>query len=729
MTAGDLILLAVAFSAAAIAGWYGRRYPRLSRVLFLLAFVAAFGLVVWAYKPAYWLILGRSLAEAAISRYEAVLAILSGFLVGRFAYGVKLAAARRAEAPAETTVETPFETQSGSPWEGGRVEPWPGAPEVRPPEADDTASGSAVRRRFGTVPRIAAALVLVYLATLATTGGHADATRSAGKPTLRRDPISGERLVRLVTSNQIVFEGRGKSLRAVCRCGPTVPLYKIGRNLRNAVVAFEDRRFRYHNGTDPIAKLRALWVTFASLGGRIEGGSTLTEQLIKNLTLHSGRDLGRKWREMWTARDLESQLDKNAILATYLNRTVFGYSRGRPIVGVEQASRFYFGRAANELSLMESATLAGILGGPGIYNPFRHPGAARNRATNVLSAMRAQGFITAADMRRALRSKRPRGRRRLIAFDPRGYVKWVVDGVRERFPDLGFDRRVRIPISLQATTQAGAEAGMHRAFRRRRDLRGVEAGFVTLARDGRVLAMVGQRNYSRYQFNTVTQARRQPASVFKVVVYASALENRVARPSRRLASDLAVSDNDRARALTERLGPRRIIETARKMGISSPLRPVPSIALGTSEVSLLEMTAAVGAVRTGGIRVKPFGAWGVVRDGIVLDWREPQPRVRALSRRTARHMHKMLRGVVTHRHGTGWRARAIADAAGKTGTGDDFRDAWFVGYSAGHISGLWLGKPDFSPMRHVDGTRAAGIWSDIERALPNARVAKSGATS
>jgi penicillin-binding protein 1A len=238
-----------------------------------------------------------------------------------------------------------------------------------------------------------------------------------------------------------------------------------------------------------------------------------------------------------------------------------------------------------------------------------------------------------------------------------------------------------------------------------------------MSHEGRVVLMVGSRDYGTTQFNLVTQARRQPASTFKAFVFLAAIEKGVARPSGDLAAALARSDNGYAKRLTRRVTPASVAEVAARLGIASPLRADQSIALGASEVTLLELTRAYAAFASSGYAAQPYGHYGIVREGRVFEWRSVARGARIIDSGTARAMRDMLRAAVLH--GTGRPARAVAGAAGKTGTSDLSRDAWFVGFTPRQVSGFWVGNLDNSPMPGVSGTTAASVWTDIVNALPN----------
>jgi penicillin-binding protein 1A len=533
--------------------------------------------------------------------------------------------------------------------------------------------------------------------------------------------LTEDKLVKLVTSNQIEFRSNGGKLEPIIRCGPKVYLHEMSKYLRDAVVAVEDHRFFYHRGVDPNGLLRAGWRSLISMGRKLEGGSTITQQLIKNTVLNSDQSIGRKTTEWKLAWMLERAMSKPRILEAYLNQVVFEDRNGRLIVGVEQAARLYFGRTALDLSLFESAVLAGMLRKPHPRNPVRHPEAAREGAQDVLTKMIEQGIISEGEMALALITSRKKGQKKPIRSEMRSFVYWVLADIRSAVPSVNLDVGTRIPITLEIESQANAEAALKKATSAYVG-NATENGYVTMGKDGQVVVLVGQRNYSLRQMNLATQAKRQPASTFKPFVYAAALEAGVVKPSRKLTEAMARSDNDEPRRLARLVGPGPVVDLARRLGIKSHIRTDASFALGTSEVTLLELTTAYVPFGNGGLAVRPYGYHGITSGGEIRYWTNPTPR-RAIAAELAKAIHPMLRAVVLE--GTGIAAKHVKDAAGKTGTSDGNRDAWFIGMTSRHVSGIWLGNPDNSAMPGVGGATAARIWARVEKALPNSEPNRS----
>lgn len=549
-----------------------------------------------------------------------------------------------------------------------------------------------------------------------------------------RRNLSSRQLITLVTSNQLVFErtSDGASLIASCYCGPTITWEQVPKHLWQALVAIEDRRFFVHRGLDPVGIVRAMRRNLLA-GQILEGGSTITQQVCKNKVLRSSKTLARKIDEARCALQLEGAMSKQQIALAYLNGAYFGHaSEGRLIIGVEQAARQYFRKSAATLNLLEAAILAGMHKAPNAMRPDRHLPESLQRAEAVLDAMIQLGFISKKTALAARRTGIKPGRLPPVDFDFRYFRDWVLSGLSKAgvMPEEG----MRVPLTLEVTTQGSAE----RAFRRRLALRGdpLQTAFVTVKLDGRVAALSGGQDYASRQFNNATQARRQPASAFKPFVYLAAVESGVKTSSRlddfpyaeeqwsrsiggrhygriSMREALVKSANIATIRLCRRIGPKKVAVVAKRLGIKSSI-PTDScrIAMGVSEVTPLELTGAYAAFANGGIRVQPFGFWGAtdVR-GDAIYWRT-ESRKRAIEAKHARVMKGMLRSVVTD--GTAKPAAGIKDAAGKTGTSDNGRDAWFVGFTRGQVTTIWIGKenPSNKP-KDLTGTDAAKVWADI----------------
>ncbi len=511
--------------------------------------------------------------------------------------------------------------------------------------------------------------------------------------------------------------------------GPAVRLDALPGALVDAVLATEDRRFYHHFGIDPIGLVRAV-VANVRAGRIVQGASTITQQVAKNLFLTPERTLKRKVQELLLALWLENKFSKDQILTVYLNRVYLGAG----VFGVEAASKRYFGRPARNLSLYQAAMLTGLLKAPTRYNPARHPERAAGRAAQVLANMVAAGAITPAQSRTAKGGRRPA--RPNPQRSGRHFADWIMEQVG-RYVSPG-DRDLRVRTTLDRRLQGRAETLVAALLAGPGAKAGVsQAAVVVLAPDGAVRVMVGGRDYRDSQFNRATQALRQPGSAFKPLVYLAGLESGLAPASRLVDAPVAVGDwrprnfdgryrgdvslrdalagsiNTVAVTVAEQVGLRRVIAAARRLGISTPLPASPSLALGAAEVSLIELTQAYGAFANGGIGVWPHGI-AEISDGAgrVLYRRAGSGPGRVMERRHAADMTAMLAAVVSE--GTGRGAALARPAAGKTGTSQDFRDAWFVGYTAQFIAGVWMGNDDGRPMKGVTGGGLpARLWRDI----------------
>jgi len=515
-------------------------------------------------------------------------------------------------------------------------------------------------------------------------------------------------------------------------------------HLVQAVAATEDRRFFEHGGIDPWAIARA---AFANLrAGTIrQGGSTITQQLAKNLFLTPDRTLRRKVRELLVALWLEAKFSKRQIFEIYANRVYLGAGT----YGMEAAARRYFGKPIARVTLLEAAVLAGLLKAPSRYSPARNPKAAKERARQVLRAMVEAGFLTEADARRAARAKL-----RLTRSTGSG-ARYFADWALERA--AGYvgrtNRDLVVVTTLESRLQRLAERTVEAALARDGKSRRVgQAALVALAPDGAVRAMVGGRDYAKSQFNRATQALRQPGSAFKLFVYLAALESGMRpgdtmldapvdiggwRPrnydgkfhgAMTLSSAFARSINTIAVRVSERVGRGRVIAAARRLGITSKLVSHPSVALGAGEVTLLELASAYATVANDGFAAWPHGITEI-RDsrGTVLFRRAGSGGGEVIRPDHVRALDGMLRAVIAD--GTGRAAWPGRRAAGKTGTSQDSRDAWFIGYSGGLVAGVWVGNDDFKPMRRVTGGGLpARLWrAFMVDALDSPAVARRGA--
>jgi len=514
-----------------------------------------------------------------------------------------------------------------------------------------------------------------------------------------------------------------------------LPLDQVAPHLVKAVLAIEDHRFYEHVGIDPRGLLRAAWQNLRA-GDVVAGGSTITQQLAKNLFLTPERSLRRKLQELTLALWLEARLSKNEILTLYLNRVYLGAGA----YGVEAAARRYFGKSAKEVTLAEAAMLAGLLKAPSALAPTRDLERARERAAVVLARMVELGWVP---REQALAARaRPAGLAPETKTDLAGhFLDWVLDDLTEHLGKHGRDLVVR--TTLDRRLQLAAEQALRSVLAGVGAERGVEEGaVVVLDTTGAVRALVGGESYRASRLDRATNARRQPGSAFKPFLYLAALEKGWApespiedrpivvgdwRPENidgryrgrvSLADAFALSLNTAAVRLVQNVGPEAVVATARRLGIAAPLPAVPSLALGTAEVSLLELTSAYLPFATGGIRPTVHAVREVKDDRGRILYRFASSSRRVIDPSTATTMQQLLRAVVER--GTG-RAARLPDrvVTGKTGTSQGFRDAWFVGAAGELVVGVWVGNDDGRPMRGVTGgSLPAQIAREVLRAVP-----------
>jgi penicillin-binding protein 1A len=530
--------------------------------------------------------------------------------------------------------------------------------------------------------------------------------------------------------------------------------------LIDALLASEDSRFWWHPGVDPIGTARALVVNL--IGGRVvEGGSTLTQQLARSLypeQVGEGETLARKWRELLVALQLEARFSKHDLLLSYLNRVYLGAGWG-----FEDGARRFFGKSAGQLRLEEAALLVGLLPSPNGHDPCLDPQAALRARNGVLSKMAATGRIS-ADQARSAKRRPIQLAGSACRSSSRRAAPFYSDQVRRDLDDLvGADAAAEGNYLIGTHLDPELQAVVERLLRERIDAnrdRGVSQGAVVVldSRHGGVLAIAGGRDYRQSQFNRASMALRQPGSTFKLLPYVVALE-RGMRPgdtvgcgplrwrgqffdsacggSLSLRTALSSSSNTAALRLARDMGLEAVVQKARDLGIRSPLAPVPGLALGQSEVTLLELTAAYAAVANDGIWNPPTTIRRLTdaeacttagRSGsAAADCRDAspsrgvsQPGRRVMKGSTARDMRSLLQGVVNG--GTGSAAWVSGGAAGKTGTTNEARDLLFVGFLPERhwTMGVWLGNDDNRPTRATSAL-AASLWGDILRASSPSR--------
>ena len=519
-----------------------------------------------------------------------------------------------------------------------------------------------------------------------------------------------------------------------------VPLADIPVHLQRAFIAVEDHRFYRHPGVDPIALGRAV-VRNVRSPGTVEGGSTLTQQLARTLFLSTKRSYGRKAREAVLAVMIEAQLTKPQVLELYLNRIYL--SAG--VYGVETMSRHLFGKPARQLTLAECALIAGLARSPAGLSPWTNLDGAVARSHVVLTRMREEGFITAGEEETA-RHARIRIRPYPGSVEARGgYAKeFLRQRFREEFggdhpPD--WDVRTTFTQELQGAAEKAVADGLRRFGRPE-----LQAALVAIdPKTGDILALVGGRDFRQSQFNRATRSRRQPGSAFKPLLYAAALENGYSPVSvleglanvapqgpeewaprnasgetpdtLTLRAALLESNNRAASVLQQRLGSRPVLKLASNVGLHD-LPDVPSLSLGSGLVSPLDLTAAFAVFPNGGFAVRPRSIVRVTdADGIAV-FEEGVHSDRVVSAETAYQMVSMLADVVDRGTGTGTRQAGIrAPIGGKTGSTNEFKDAWFVGFSSSVVTGVWVGfdQPQTIGREAYGSKYAIPIWSDFMR--------------
>jgi len=580
---------------------------------------------------------------------------------------------------------------------------------------------SAIARLLYWITVLALWAVIAAIGTLVWIGIHLPPIQSLEIP--KRPPS-----VLVLGANGATLATRGDM------GGAAVPLRDLPDYVPKAFVAVEDRRFYSHHGVDPLGILRAV-IHDVLHRGPSQGGSTITQQLAKNLFLTQERTVSRKLQEIVLALWLEHKFSKTQILELYLNRVYFGAGA----YGVEAAAQRYFGKSARQLTLGEAAMLAGLVRSPSRLAPSRNPDGAARRARVVLADMVEEKLISDKAARVALAN--PAHAKKPTAADSVNYVAdWVMDAVDDIIGR--FDQDIVVETSIDPALQTAAERALDDALAQKGEKLGVSQGaLVAMTPDGRVRALVGGRNYADSQFNRAIAAKRQPGSAFKPFVYLTALEHGLTPDSVRedapitvkgwkpenyehqymgpvtLTQALADSLNTVSVRLTLEFGPAAVIRTAYRLGINSLLVPNASIALGTSEVSVIELVSAYATFANGGLAVLPHVIERIkTADGKTLYARAAQNLGRIVDAPYVGMMNAMLHetlvtGTARHADLPGW------PAAGKTGTSQDFRDAWFIGYTAHLVAGVWLGNDDNSPTRNATGGGLpVDIWSRFMKA-------------
>lgn len=502
--------------------------------------------------------------------------------------------------------------------------------------------------------------------------------------------------------------------------GKPVDATALPPHVVEAFIAVEDRRFRSHWGIDPRGILRA-FINNVFTSNSSQGGSTITQQLAKNAFLSSRRTFGRKFQEALIALWLEAWLTKDEILSRYLSNIYFGDNQ----YGLDAAARRYFSRPADELTTGQAAMLAGLVKAPSRLAPSSNLKGARDRQRVVIGTMVDAGFLTEAEAAEIAPARLRLSKTKPL---PNGtyFADWVLPDARDRAGEMATEQEVT--TTLETRMQRAAERAVRNA-----GLKKSQIAIVAMRPDGRVIAMVGGKSYADSPFNRATQARRQPGSTFKLFVYLAALRNGMTPDSNvldepatfgewspknsdgryrgeiTLRQAFARSSNVAAARLTMQVGPAAVIRAARDLGITTPIASEASIALGTSTVSLIELTAAYAAIASGEAPVKPHG----LAQAQAVGWLERLSDLkRPIGRRDLEGMRDLLFAAAND--GTGRGAALSVETFGKTGTTQDNRDALFLGYADGIVTGVWMGNDDNSPNPGLAGGGApARVWRDF----------------
>jgi penicillin-binding protein 1B len=590
--------------------------------------------------------------------------------------------------------------------------------------------------------------------------GHVAATMvtlslDQGRVTDVLSPLDGTPLFHVYLEPELLSGVRGASRQM----REWIPLAQIPPRIIETVLTIEDRRFYSHFGIDPVAVGRALW-TNVTKGGVVQGGSTITQQLAKNLFYSPQRTMGRKLKEALAALVLEVKYTKQDILESYLNEIYLGQAGFVSIYGVREAAYRYFGKSLQQLTVEEIAMIAALIKGPNSYAPTKHPELAKQRRDVILRRLRETGLLTEEAWKLAVNEPV----RVTPSEDVLTDAPYFVDAVLRQVEEAGvvpLPEGLRIDSTLDPMIQQAATESLEKGLAKLESTHShlnsstepVQGAAVVLdPKTGSVLALVGGRDYRRSQFNRAIQARRQPGSLFKPFVYLAALEAAREGEAGRLTAASLLADepvtfesetgtwspqnydkqfhghvtlrnaleqslNVPAVRTTKIVGTKPIVQLLHRLGVTSAIGDdLSSVALGSSSVSLMEITAAYGAVANGGIAVKPTAVRST-RDRLGdIVWNGVPDRLQATSPQGAYVLTSLLEGVIER--GTASKARVMGfhgAMAGKTGTTDGYRDAWFVGYTSDVVIGVWVGYDDERPLRLTGSQAALPIWMDLAR--------------
>src|SRR3954449_6919878 len=571
-----------------------------------------------------------------------------------------------------------------------------------------TANASSGRSTFKTVLKALAYAALLGLLALGVAVAVATAYLPSYSDLTKRSDLG--QMIRVHAANGQVLVSIGPSF------GKWLPYDQIPAEMRAAMISTEDRRFRSHIGVDPIGIGRALGSAVVK-GRRVSATSTITQQLARNIFLTNNRSFGRKIKEAILALALERKFSKDQILELYLNRVYFGGGA----YGIDAASRKFFGHGADQLSLGEAAIIAGLVKAPSNYSPTADIEAARSRSGVVLETMARNGFITPATVAAANPAQV-----RIQETTNQNSVRYFTDWALPQLDQL-IDQTTE-PIDVWTTLDPGMQVAADKAIRANAP-DGAQGALVAIDRDGAVRAMVGGKDYVSSIYNRATQAERQPGSAFKLFVYLSALESGM-KPTDTIVDEPVTIDGWSPRNSTRtNLGPvtlreafsrsintisakigaqvgfSTIADMARRFGITTPISTFPSMVLGSSDVRLLDMTRAFASVANKGVATTPYGIRRVVTaDGRMLYQREGDEDRVLVAPWVAAEMTDLLQSAVLS--GTGRAAQIGRPVAGKTGTTSSNKDGWFIGFSSGLPTGVWMGRDDARPIAGLQGGTA-----------------------
>ena len=498
--------------------------------------------------------------------------------------------------------------------------------------------------------------------------------------------------------------------------------------VRDAVISNEDRRFYSHFGFDFVSFGRAMVVNLIHRR-YVQGGSTITQQVSKNLFLTPEKNIKRKVQELLMAFWLEKKFTKNQILTLYLNRVYMGAGT----YGIEAASQKFFHKSSHDINMMEASILAGLLKAPARYNPISSKKRAVERATVVLQNMVDNRKIT--EKQKILALKMPIGNNKYTFDGGKYFADWVYNEVNAYIGERDID--INVYTTLDGKLQKAAETILQQAVAANHKNNVTNGAIVVIDNSGAVKAMVGGISYRNSQFNRAVQALRQPGSSFKTFVYLAALEDgfepddtiedkpiaigkwKPENYDKRYYGKVSVKDAFRRSLnlatidLSNRISKQKIIELAHKMGISTPINNAPSMPLGSFEVKIIDMAVAYSTIANGGFANWPYSINEIYsKDGYKIYERTSDEKNKIISDEAIENITSMLQSVIEN--GTGKKARLPFFAAGKTGTSQDYRDAWFAGFSRGYTAVVWVGNDNNSPMKNISGgTLPAEIWKKL----------------